>query len=73
MGDIGTIGAARPKRSRRVSVSLFGLRLERERGVRLRDWASLGGVQRPSMLVAPMRPTPDAKRRNPYLFVPAIP
>jgi hypothetical protein len=31
------------------------------------------GVQRPFVLEAPKRETPDAKRRNPRSFVPAIP
>ncbi len=70
MGIIGTIGTACTKRSYRVSLSRCGLRLERERGVRLRDWALLGGVQRPSRLLAQSGKCPPQcgrLRRCPFL------
>jgi hypothetical protein len=39
----------------------------------VRDRSRRGGVQRPFVLEAAKRKTPDAKRRNPCSFVPAIP
>jgi len=61
--------AARPRRSCKGSLSPCGLRLERERSVRLPGRMLREGVQRPSMLVAPRRHPPDAKRRNRDQFV----